>query len=170
MLHLFDANVLINASNMYYPLDSVTEFWECVSHQAINGCIQLPVEILEEVLAGRRRDDPLLDWMTAHKDVLRLKEAVDPSLVNKVVTEGYAPDLTDNELIEVGQDPFLIAYALAKPDERCVVTTEVSSPGKKRQNRKIPDVCDHFGLYCMNPFQVYRSLRFSTGWKAARTS
>ncbi len=129
MLHLFDANVLITASNMYYPLDAVPEFWEWIDHQATNGRIKLPVEVLEEILAGRKKEDPLLDWMTAHKDVPRLKERVDPSLVNKVVT------------------------------------VEVSSPGKKRQNRKVPDVCNHFGVNCQNPFQVYRSLGFSTSWK-----
>jgi len=165
MLHLLDANVLITASNMYYPLDVVPEFWEWIDHHATNGRIKLPDEVLDEVLAGSKKEDPLLDWITAHKDVLRLKEKVDPSLVNKVVTEGYAPDLKDDELIEIGQDPFLIAYGLAKPDERCVVTVEVSSPSKKRQNRKIPDVCKHFGVRCQIPFQLYRSLGFSTAWK-----
>jgi len=163
VLYLFDANVLITASNMYYPLEAVPEFWGWIGHHAMNGRIKLPVEVLDEVLAGSKKEDPLLDWITGHKDVLRLKEKVDPSLVNKVVTEGYAPDLTDDELIEIGQDPFLIAYALAKTAERCVVTVEVSSPGKKRQNRKIPDVCASVG--CQNPFQVYRSLGFSTAWK-----
>jgi hypothetical protein len=114
VLHLFDANVLITASNMYYPLDGVPEFWEWIDYQATNGRVKLPVEVLDEVLAGSKKDDPLLDWMTAHKDVLRLKEKVDPSLVNKVVTEGYAPDLTDDELIEIGQDPFLIALRSSK--------------------------------------------------------
>ncbi len=151
MLHLFDANVLITASNTYYPLDGVPEFWAWIDHQATNGHIKLPVEVL--------------DWMTAHKDVLRPKENVEPSLVNKVVTEGYAPDLTDDELIEIGKDPFLIAYALAKTAERCVVTVEVSAPSKKRQNRKLPDVCNHFGVNSQNPFQAYRSLGFSTAWK-----
>jgi hypothetical protein len=165
VLHLFDANVLITASNMYYPLDGVPEFWDWIDHQATNGRIKLPVEVLDEVLAGSKKEDPLLDWMTAHKDVLRLEEKVDPSLVNKVVTEGYAPDLTDDEIIEIGQDPFLIAYALVKTAERCVVTVEVSSPSKRRQNRKIPDVCSGFGVNCQNPFQVYRSLGFSTTWK-----
>ena len=55
MLYLFDANVLITASNMYYPLDAVPEFWEWIDHHAINGRIKLPVEILDEVLAGRMR-------------------------------------------------------------------------------------------------------------------
>ena len=56
------------------------------------------MEILDEVLAGTKKEDPLLAWMTDHKDVLRLKETADPTIVNKVVTEGYAPDLTDDEL------------------------------------------------------------------------
>ncbi len=138
MLHLFDANVLIAASNMYYPLEGVPEFWEWINHQATTGRIKLPDEVLDEVLAGSKKEDPLLDWVTAHKDVLRLKEKVDPSLVNKVVTEGYAPDLTDDELIETGQDPFLIAYALAKTAERCVVTVEVSSAKQEAPEPKNP--------------------------------
>jgi hypothetical protein len=162
---LFDANVLITASNLYYPIDQIPEFWEWIGYQATNGHIKLPFEMIEEVLAGGKNGDPLLDWMTGHKDALTLKEKVDPALANKVVVEGYAPDLTDDELIEIGQDPFLIAYALAKPAERCVVTVEVSSPSKKRQNRKIPDVCRQFGVQCQNPFQAYRALGFRTGWK-----
>ena len=162
---LFDANVLITASNQYYPLDQIPEFWEWIDHQATNGRIQLPFEIIHEVLAGGKNDDPLLEWMTDHKETLTLKEKVAPALANKVVVEGYAPDLTDDELIEIGQDPFLIAYALARPTERCVVTVEVSKPGKKRQNRRIPDVCQQFGVQCQNPFQAYRALGFRTGWK-----
>ncbi|MGA2116877.1 MAG: DUF4411 family protein [Bryobacteraceae bacterium] len=69
VLHLFDANVLITASNMYYPLDGVPEFWEWIDHQATNGRVKLPVEVLDEVLAGSKREDPLLHWITAHKDV-----------------------------------------------------------------------------------------------------
>jgi hypothetical protein len=162
---LFDANVLITASNLYYPLDRIPEFWEWIDHQATNGHIKLPFEIIDEVLAGGKGNDPLLDWMTDRKDTLTLKEKVDPALANRVVIEGYAPDLTDDELIEIGQDPFLIAYALAKPTERCVVTVEVSSPSKKRQNRKVPDVCLQFGVQCQNPFQAYHALGFRTGWK-----
>jgi len=164
MLHLLDANTLITANNQYYSLDSIPEFWEWIDYQATNGIIKIPVEILDEVLAGRKKNDPLLGWVSARKEILSLKEVANPSLVNKVVTEGYAPDLTDDEIIEIGQDPFLIAYALVDTADRCVVTVEVSAPGKKRQNRKIPDVCSDFSITCMNPFQAYRSLRFSTAW------
>jgi len=59
MLHLLDANVLITASNMYYPLDVVPEFWEWIDHHATNGRNKLPDEVLDEVLAGSKKEDPL---------------------------------------------------------------------------------------------------------------
>ena len=95
---------------------------------------------------------------------MKLDESVDAALVQLVVTQGYAPDLKDDEIEEIGRDPFLIAYAMVNK-ERCVVTTEVSSPSKKRQNRKIPDVCNGFAVACCNPFQVNRALGFHTAWK-----
>lgn len=165
MLYLFDANVLITASNTYYPIEDIPEFWEWIEHQAKSGQIKFPLEMLEEILAGTKNDDPLLGWVRQHKGALCLAEAVDAALVDTVVTKGYAPDLTDAELEEIGNDPFLIAYAM-KDKERCVVTTEVSSPKKQRQNRKIPDVCNTFGVTCLNPFSVYKTLGFRTAWKS----
>jgi hypothetical protein len=165
VLYLFDANVLITASNVYYPLDQIPEFWDWIHHPATTGLVKLPVEILDEVLAGTKQGDPLLDWLNdGKKDAFRLEDNVDPAAVQAVICNGYAPDLTDDELEELGQDPFLIAYALMQPN-RCVVTTEVSSPSKQRQNRKIPDVCNSLGLSCCNPFQAYRTLGFKTTWR-----
>ena len=164
MVFLFDANVLIAASNTYYPIDRIPEFWSWIAHQATSGKIQLPIEILEEVLAGRKNDDPLLDWIKAHYDSLELNEASVPEKVQHVLEYGYATDLTDVELEVIGRDPFLIAYAFADGD-RCVVTAEVSSPKKKRQNRKVPDVCTTVGVKCCNPFEAYGTLGFSTAWK-----
>ena len=62
MLHLFDANVLITASNTYYPIDQIPEFWDWIEYQATNDRIRLPVEMLDEVLAGSKKEDPLLAW------------------------------------------------------------------------------------------------------------
>lgn len=166
MLYLLDANVLITAHNTYYPIDQVPEFWTWLQHQGKLGNVKLPIEILEEILGGRKKDDLLLDWMMEkeNQDALKLDEAADAALVQVVVCRGYAPDLTDDELEEVGRDPFLIAYGMAAPD-RCVVTTEASKPSKKRQNRRIPDVCDRLSVVWCNPFQVNRALGFHTGWK-----
>ena len=166
MLYLFDANALITANNTYYPIDQVPEYWEWLQFQGSAGNIKLPLEIMEEILAGRD-DDPLVVWVknSINKEALLLHEVIDPDLVNTVVESGYADDLTDVQLEEVGRDPFLIAYGLSGSN-RCVVTNEVSAPSKKRQNRRIPDVCADFALECCTPFKVNRDLGFKTGWKA----
>src|ERR1700694_414887 len=130
MLYLLDANVLITASNSYYPIDQVPEFWSWLQHQATSGHVKFPLEVMEEVRVGRRDNDPLLDWISQDDtaDALLLEEAVDAALVQQVVLIGYAGDLTDDEVEKIGRDPFLIAYALSNPADRCVVTTEVSRP------------------------------------------
>ena len=169
MLYLLDANVLITANSTYYPLDQVPEFWSWVYDQAASNRIKIPREIMEEIKAGRKDDDLLLDWIcTAEIEAaLLLDEAVDSALVQQVVTAGYAPDLRDDEVEKLGRDPFLIAYALVHPAERTVVTTEVSRPSTLRANRKIPDVCQAVGALSCGPFALNKALGFRTGWKTS---
>jgi hypothetical protein len=171
MLYLLDANVLITAHNSYYPVDSVPEFWAWLVHKGSTGDLKVPLEMYEEVKEGGKDDekDPLLAWIKTQdvKTAILLDEAADPALVANVVSTGYAPDLTDDEVLQIGKDPFLIAYALASPADRCVVTTEVSRPRRVRQNRHVPDVCSAMGVLCYNTFQMTKALGFTTGWKPA---
>jgi Domain of unknown function (DUF4411) len=166
MLYLLDANVIITAKDSYYAIDQVPEFWEWLIHHAEAGRIKMPSEILDEVNPGNDKNDPFYEWRRdkANVDALLLVEDVDQALLQRVFEEGYAPDLTDHEVEVIGRDPFLVAYAMANA-QRTVVTTEVSRPGKLRQNRKIPDVCDHFGTRWINPFELNRELGFRTQWK-----
>jgi hypothetical protein len=169
VLYLIDANVVITAHNLYYPIDVVPEFWTWLTYQGEKSLVKMPLEVLEEVKDGSTDEDKdlLYAWISddQHKNALLLDEEVDAELVADVVSNGYAPDLTDQELEQIGRDPFLIAYARAAVDERCVVTTEASAPAKQRQNRRIPDVCKTFGLNCCDSFAMLKALKFSTGWQ-----
>jgi hypothetical protein len=169
MVYLIDANVLITAHSLYYPVDAVPEFWGWLEYQSEKGAIKMPLEVFEEVKDGSTDEekDHLYAWISEdkHKLALVLDEEVDQDLVADVVSTGYAPDRTDQELEQIGRDPFLIAYALAAKDERVVVTTEASASKKQRQNRKIPDVCATFGVSCCDPFAMLKALKFSTAWK-----
>lgn len=169
MVYLLDANVLITANSTYYPIDQIPEFWSWVHHQATSNRLKIPREIMEEIKAGRKDDDPLLDWIcTAEIEAaLLLDEAVDVSLVQHVVSMGYASDLSDDEVEKIGRDPFLIAYALTDPTDRTVVTTEVSRPSAQRHNRKVPDVCQTVGAVSCGPFALNKALGFRTGWKTS---
>jgi uncharacterized protein DUF4411 len=169
MLYLLDANVLITAHTLYYPIDGVPEFWAWLVHKGGAGDLKMPLENYEEVKDGSTDEekDLLFGWIKAEevKAAILLDERVDSDLVARVINEGYAPDLTDDEVVQIGRDPFLIAYALASPADRCVVTTEVSAPRKQRQNRRIPDVCTTMGIVCCNTFAMTKALGFKTGWK-----
>ena len=168
MLYLLDANVLITAHNLYYPIDSVPEFWAWLVHKGGSSDLKIPLENYEEVKDGSTDEekDLLFGWVKAAavKTAILFDEMVDANLVARVVNEGYAPDLTDDEVVQIGRDPFLIAYALASPADRCIVTTEVSAPRKQRQNRRIPDVCATMGIVCCNTFAMTKALGFKTGW------
>ena len=126
------------------------------------------IEVHDEFKDARKNDKrtELAKWAMgkALKKALLLEEDADPAIVSKVVYDGYAPDLTDDEIEKLGRDPFLIAYALVAPRDRCVVTMEVSKPKRQRANRHMPDVCGAFGIPCCNTFQMLRSLDFKTGW------
>ena len=169
MLYLIDANVLITAHNLYYPVNGVPEFRGWLKFRAAAGDIKMPLEIYEEVKDGGTDEerDLLFGWISEQENraALILEEDVDPELVARVVHDGYAPDLNDQEIEQIGRDPFLIAYALAAPAERCVVTTEVSAPRKQRQNRKIPDVCASLGVSSCDTFMMLRALGFTTAWR-----
>ena len=85
----------------------------------------MPLENYEEVRDGSTdaEKDLLFGWIKEEgvKAAILFDEQVDPDLVARVINEGYATDLTDDEVVQIGRDPFLMAYALVSPADRCVV-------------------------------------------------
>jgi hypothetical protein len=168
VLYLLDANVLITAHNTYYPIDTVPEFWAWLADKGQAGDLKIPLENYEEVREGgtNKEQDLLFAWIKREEVIAAIlfEEEVDRDLVADVISDGYAPDLSEDELPQIGRDPFLIAYALASPASRCVVTTEASAPSKQRQNRRIPDVCATMGVSCCDTFAMTKALGFRTSW------
>jgi hypothetical protein len=158
-LYLLDANVLIQAHEDYYPVDRIPQFWAWLLEMATRNLIKVPRVIFDEVAppAG-----PLADWVRQRevRDLMILREPIARARVTHVLVHGYAPDLTDVEIEKIAKDPFLVAAAMAAPD-RIVVTREVSKPKRQRANRKVPDICNVFGVPVITDFQLYRVLKFS---------
>jgi len=165
MLFLLDANVLIDANRDYYPLDRIPEFWEWLQEMGARGEIKIPVEIFEEVKDGT---DDLATWINQDhvRAALVLDEEADVTAVTRVVEEGYAPDLSDDEVVGLGRDPFLVSYGLSDPGHRSIVTTETSKPTRQRANRHLPDVCRVLGVPSCHTFEMIRRLNFSTNWRS----
>lgn len=101
------------------------------------------------------------------KDALLFKEEAEQDLVARITYGGYVANPTDDELKNIGRDPFLLSYALKDIDNRCIVTTESSKPSRLGANRHVPDVCKDFNIRCINNFQMIREMNFSTSWKSS---
>ena len=160
MLYLLDANVLISADALHYPLKRIPQFWVWLLDMGEAGHVKMPYEIYHEIAISK---GDLKEWLTTPDAVkkLLLDEHIDRANLQKVMNEGYAPNLNDSQQEQMGQDPFLIGYALPYSLSATVVTREVSKPSKQGHNRKVPDVCKHFHIRCISDFDLYRELNFT---------
>ena len=170
MLYVLDANTLIDAKRDYYPIERVPEFWDWLVYQGEKGNIKVPIEIYEEFTDKADEEgnkDELAVWAEKPgvREALLLDEEAEQHLVARITYDGYIANPTDDELVKIGRDPFLISYALKDIEQRCIVTTEASKPSKKGANRRIPDVCSDFRIQCINNFQLLRALDFRTSWQ-----
>lgn len=164
MVYLLDASVLITAHNSYYALERVPEFWAWLVHHGAAGAVKLPSEIYAEVEDG---NDALAEWMreAATKEALLLGEQADAEMVQQVLAR-YGDNLSEEDLIEIGNDPFLIAAGLAHLEGCSVVTAEVSKPARTGARRHIPNVCQDCDVRWLTPIQFLAALDFSTSWNA----
>ena len=160
MVFLIDANVLIRAHEDYYPIERVPQLWQWLEQEARANRVKMPLEIFSEIADSK---GPPRDWICEPevKKAPVLDEEVDQDSLDEVLTEGYGDNLTGADLEKIGSDAFLIADALAERD-RVVVTKETSRPRKVGGNRKIPDVCNTLSVSCINDFELYPRLNFST--------
>lgn len=159
MIYLLDADTVIKVDNRYYPPKRFRPVWDWLEKSAVEGKIKIPIEQFEEILAGR---GDLVDYLKQKeiRDSLVLVEDANPELVARVTYSGYAEDLNEAEIGQIGRDPFLISYGLADPANRKVVTFETRA-NKQRQNKKVPNVCDALGVGCIDFFQLLDELDYT---------
>lgn len=161
-MYLLDANTLMEAHATFYPVDRIPQFWDWLEEIGNSGKLKMPFEIHQEFYGKYGLH---VDWINQDhvKEALILDEAADPHLLQHAIEVGYQggkSPLADYEYVQIGQDAFLIAYALALPN-RTVVTREVSKTTQRRGNTRLPDACDLCGVKWMTDFELYRQLDFN---------
>lgn len=170
-MYLLDANILIRAHGDYYALDRVPPFWEWLQHHGQAGAVKIPSEIYEEMAGGGapRPGDLLVPHLrqAALKRALILREETDINVVQAVLAAAYGTATpTELELEEMGQDPLLVAYAVADAPNRTVVTYETSKRTQRGARAKVPDACADVGVRCITPYAFFRELDFALDWRS----
>jgi hypothetical protein len=152
--HVLDANVFITAHRDYYPPDRVPQFWDWLTAKATAGAIKVPLPIWDEI---ERVYNPLKDWQQAHRSVFIIEEAAADARVGTIL-DLYATDLTEDEMLRIGADPFLAAYGQEFGAK--VVTKEVSKPTCQRANKRLPDICAQCRIPWITDHVLIRELDF----------
>jgi len=144
-----DTNVLVEAAKRHYKFDRVPKFWSFLSMEIQAGSICSPKAVYDELMPYK---DRLTTWVRARKEkglCVFPNDDVQAHLskVADFVDTTYARYKSAEFLS--GADPWIIAYALSMGGT--VVTQESSSRKKKI---RIPTVCLHFSVACLDTFQM----------------
>ncbi len=155
MAYLLDANVFIQAKNLYYGLDFCPAFWEWLIARNAAGLVFSIERVGDEVEAG---GDELATWAANRGPGFFVKPdaAMLPALgkVSAWATGQHYEPAAVNTFLQVA-DYYLVAQSLAHG--HTVVTHEIAATSTKRI--KIPDAFIGLGIKCMTAFEMLRRER-----------
>jgi hypothetical protein len=150
-----DANVYIQAKNGPYGFEFAEPFWTWLEECCGSSIIRSPMTVYDELLEG---NDELAEWakeMKQHSLFVEADELAQAAVRQVVdfVTQTYKKSKYDKFL--AGADPWVIAHAWYT--EGTVVTHEKLVQPICR-TPKIPNVCNQFGVECINVYDLIKTL------------
>jgi len=163
--YLLDSDVFIAAKNSYYRFEICPGFWEALLLAHQQGKVMSIDKVEKELL---HQNDDLSKWIKGKERELEaffLDSKAALSAYNDIFIWIDDPSIKFTKearnTFQEGADGWLIAYSLASSEnhvkEFVVVTNERSEPTARRVV-KIPDVCDKFGVKCIDTFAMLRKL------------
>ena len=144
MIYVFDSGPLIDLFRHYYP-DRFPSLWENFDTLVLEQRIISVREVRKE-LEGR--GDRLSAWVKGHRELFSTPATDELNFVAEIFKVTHFQMLVRKKERLNGKpvaDPFVIAKAKIQA-EGCVVTQEIYKP----HAAKIPNVCERFGISCLN--------------------
>lgn len=154
MTYLLDANTLIEAKNRYYRMTVCPAYWSWVQRSQGAGIVSSVEPVGDELERG---NDELAQWAKRQQGLFmpvsddETQQAF-TSVADHVASQARVMKSGALEEFLSGADPWLIAKAIALGDA-IVVTHEQFNP-QIRRKFSIPNVCQHFGVRCVDTFEL----------------
>ncbi|MBS3998482.1 MAG: DUF4411 family protein [Hydrogenophaga sp.] len=154
MIYLLDSNTLIEAKNRYYSMTVCPGYWAWILRSHSNGVVASIETVSDEL---KRGNDDLAAWVKQHDDLfLGVSDNATQLAFVQVATHvaSLASQMKAGAVDEflAGADPWLIAKAMTTPD--CILVTHEQHNPQLKRKFSIPNVCEPFGVQCLNTFQV----------------
>jgi hypothetical protein len=160
-IYVLDSNFFIQAHRFHYPIDVAAGFWNKVRQLAEEGRI-ISIDKVKKELYDK--NDALEEWCRNNlpedffKDTSVVMAAYAQVTAWAMSKSGhYLPNALNKFLDAEEADAFIVAYCLADPANRFVVTQEVSDPNQKNRI-KIPDACSALNVSYVNTIKMFRQL------------
>ncbi len=161
-IFVVDSNFFIQAHRFTYPLDVAKGFWGKIKKMAEAGTI-ISIDKVKNELYDK--NDDLEKWCKLNLPSDFFKDtSVVMSEYGKVSAwaisknSHYLPKAINEFLNADEADAFLIAYSLAEPLNRFIVTHEVSAP-QKISKIKIPDCCNALNVKYVTTIEMFREIK-----------
>jgi len=145
MIYVFDTSSLSVIFKHYYR-DRFPTFWDCFEPAIGEGAIISVKEVKREINESVPR---LFEWSKEHKEFFAEPTQEEFVFLTKIFKVRHFQTLIKKRERLMGKpvaDPFVIAKASIYGKEGCVVTEEANLKNAAR----IPNVCDHFSIECIN--------------------
>jgi hypothetical protein len=145
MIYIFDNNTLVGIFRHYYR-ESFPTFWSFFDEMVDEGSIRSVREVDNEIKKLTRKDE-LEAWAKTHPDFFLDPTPAELAFITQIYSvPHFLNSISQQRLLKGGPfaDPFIIAKA--HEEHGTVVTQEKFMPGAA----KIPNICDHFKIPCIN--------------------
>ncbi len=143
MIYVFDSDTLINLFRYYYR-NRFPSLWDKFDQAVTARSIVSVREVYNEV---EQYDDRLSTWAKANRAFFEPPVPEEMAFVADIFAVTHFQSLVRKQQRLQGKpvaDPFVIAKARVL--RACVVTEEDKKPNASR----IPNVCEHFSIACLN--------------------
>ncbi len=154
MKYVFDTSTFIVLKN-FYP-STFPSLWKGIDELAGNGTILSVREVFKE-LHNFNDADFIQDWARQHKAVYAIPTREELLVVQELLAVPHFQVMISNRAMLKGTpvaDPFVVAAGKVK--SATVVTQELYKPNAA----KMPNVCKHFNVQCIN----LESFMAQQGW------
>lgn len=144
MTYIFDTNSLSKLKH-YFP-NVFKSIWIGLDGLVASGNLISTREVWNEMQLGVPNPH-VQTWSKKHRHIFQVPQAAELQVVAQIFAVGHFQSLIGTKQQLHGTpvaDPFVVA--LAKTREGTVVTEEELKPNAA----KIPNVCQHLGVPCMN--------------------
>jgi len=144
MIYVFDSGALIDLFRHYYER-RFPSLWESFDTLVLEHRVVSVREVRNELA---NHDDRLSNWVKDHVEFFLFPTINELNFITEIFKIPHFQMLIRKKERLQGKpvaDPFVIAKA-KELENGCVVTQELDKPN----SAKIPNVCEHFGIPCLN--------------------